>query len=134
MQGGDPEAPDARLEEERQYASAIPHVHHWLEHDPLDERAYQWLIRLQALAGDRAAALQAFRQCAEVLRRELATEPSEETRRAYERLREREPPTAARRSRARRPTSRPPGGSPGGVGPLADRMAATAPEGRFVSP
>lgn len=76
----------ARLEEEREYGNAIPHVHHWLAHDPLDERAYQWLIRLEALAGDRAAALQAYRQCAEVLRRELATEPGEETRRAYERL------------------------------------------------
>jgi DNA-binding SARP family transcriptional activator len=76
-----------RLEEERQYANAIPHVLHWLEHDPLDERAYQWLIRLYALAGDRAAALQAFRHCTEVLRRELAAEPGAETRRAYEQIR-----------------------------------------------
>jgi DNA-binding SARP family transcriptional activator/predicted ATPase len=76
----------ARLEEEREYGNAIPHVHHWLAHDPLDEGAYQWLIRLEALAGNRAAALAAFRQCADVVRRELATEPSEETRRAYERL------------------------------------------------
>jgi DNA-binding SARP family transcriptional activator len=77
----------SRLEDERRYASAIPHVRHWLEHDPLDEKAYQWLIRLHALAGDRAAAIQAFRQCAEMLRRELATEPSRETRAAYERIR-----------------------------------------------
>jgi DNA-binding SARP family transcriptional activator/predicted ATPase len=75
-----------RLEEERQYGNAIPHVQHWLEHDPLDERAYQWLIRLHALAGDRAAALQAFRQCTEVLRKELAAEPSPETRRAHEQI------------------------------------------------
>ena len=75
-----------RLEEEREYGNAIPHVHHWLEHDPLDERAYQWLIRLHALAGDRAAALQAFRHCAEVLRRELATEPSAETRTQFEQV------------------------------------------------
>jgi DNA-binding SARP family transcriptional activator/predicted ATPase len=76
-----------RLEEERRYGDAIPHVRHWLAHDPLDERAYQWLMRLQALAGDRAGALQAFRQCADVLRRDLAAEPSAETRAAYERIR-----------------------------------------------
>jgi DNA-binding SARP family transcriptional activator len=76
----------AGLEEERQYSSAVGHVRHWLEHDPLDERAYQWLIRLQALAGDRAGAIQAYRQCAEMLRNDLGAEPSAETRTAYERI------------------------------------------------
>ncbi|HVQ32223.1 MAG TPA: AAA family ATPase, partial [Vicinamibacteria bacterium] len=76
------------LEEQREYASAIVRVRHWLQHDPLDEEAYRWLMRLLALAGDRVAALQAYRQCAEVLRRELAAEPSAETVRAYERIRD----------------------------------------------
>ncbi len=75
-----------RIEEEREYANGIPYVRHWLEHDPLDERAYQWLIRMQALAGDRAGAIQAFRQCADMLRKELRAEPSAETKVAYERL------------------------------------------------
>jgi len=75
-----------RLEEDRDYANGVPYVRHWLEHDPLDERAYQWLIRMQALAGDRAGAIQAFRQCAEMLSKELRAEPSAETRVAYERL------------------------------------------------
>ena len=79
------------LEEQREYARAIAHVRHWLQHDPLDEGAYRWLMRLLALTGDRVAALQAFRQCADVLRRELAAEPSAETVRAHERIRGAEP-------------------------------------------
>jgi len=79
------------LEEQREYASAIAHVRHWLQHDPLDEGAYRWLMRLLALAGDRVAALQAYRQCADALRRELAAEPSAETVRTHERIRGAEP-------------------------------------------
>ncbi len=75
------------LEEQREYASAIAHVRHWQQHDPLDEAAYRWLMRLLALAGDRVAALQAYRQCADVLRRELAVEPSATTLRTYEQIR-----------------------------------------------
>ena len=79
------------LEEQREYASAIAHVRHWLQHDPVDEEAYRWLMRLLALLGDRAAALQAYRQCADALRRELAAEPSTETVRTFERIRDAEP-------------------------------------------
>jgi DNA-binding SARP family transcriptional activator len=79
------------LEEQREYVSAIARVRHWLQHDPLDEEAYRWLMRLLALAGDRVAALQAYRQCAEALQRELATEPSAATVRTYERIRDAEP-------------------------------------------
>jgi DNA-binding SARP family transcriptional activator/predicted ATPase len=79
------------LEEEREYATAIARVRHWLQHDPFDEGAYRWLMRLLALAGDRAAALQAYRQCKDALRRELAAEPSAETVRTYERIRGAEP-------------------------------------------
>ena len=84
------------LEEQREYASAIAHVRHWLQHDPLDEAAYRWLMRLLALAGDRVAALQAYRQCADALRRELAD--GAERRRPsalYERIRDAEPGTGS---------------------------------------
>ncbi len=89
------------LEEQREYASAIARVRHWLQHDPLDEEAYRWLMRLLALTGDRVAALQAYRQCADALRRELAAEPSAATVRTYERIRSAEPgsPGALRRAR-----------------------------------
>jgi len=79
------------LEERREYASAIARVRHWLQHDPLDEEAYRWLMRLLALLGDRVAALQAYRQCADALRKELAAEPSAATVRTYERIRDAEP-------------------------------------------
>jgi DNA-binding SARP family transcriptional activator/predicted ATPase len=79
------------LETQREYESALSHVRHWLQHDPLDEEAYRWLMQLLALAGDRAGALQAYRQCREALARELAAEPSAATIRAYERIRDAEP-------------------------------------------
>ena len=120
------------LEEQREYASAIARVRHWLQHDPLDEEAYRWLMRLLALAGDRVAALQAYRQCADALRRELAAEPSAETVRTYERIRDAEPgppapsgerggdPRGRRPSWAGRPSGRGcgrPGSGPSGDGP-----------------
>jgi len=83
------------LEEEREYAGAIAHVRHCLQHDPLDEGAHCSLMRLLALTGDRAAALQVYRQCAEVLRRELKVDPSPETVRTYERIRAAEPAPSA---------------------------------------
>ncbi len=79
------------LEEQREYASAIDHVRHWLQHDPFDEGAHRWLMRLLALAGDPVAALQAYRDCTDALRRELAAEPSAETVRTYERIRDAQP-------------------------------------------
>jgi len=79
------------LEEQREYEGAIAHVRHWLEHDPLDEAAHRSLVRLLALSGDRAGALLAYRRFADSLRRELAAEPSAETVRAYERIRDSEP-------------------------------------------
>jgi predicted ATPase len=79
------------LEEQRDYAGAIAHVRHWLQHDPVDEEACRWLMRLLALAGDRVSALQAYGQCADALRRELAAEPSGETVRTYERIRRADP-------------------------------------------
>jgi DNA-binding SARP family transcriptional activator/predicted ATPase len=87
------------LEQQREYAAAIVHVRHWLQHDPVDEEAYRWLMRLLALAGDRPAALQAYRQCADALRRELATAPSAATSLTYERIRDAEPGTPASSSR-----------------------------------
>jgi DNA-binding SARP family transcriptional activator/predicted ATPase len=81
----------AVLEQEREYPAALARVRHWLQHDGVDEGAHRWLMRLLALAGDRAAALSAYRDCAAALRRELGAEPSAETVRAYERIRDAEP-------------------------------------------
>src|SRR5262249_43243331 len=65
--------------------------------------AFRWLMRLQALAGDRAGALRAYRQCAEVLRRELGAEPSSATLRVYDGIRGHDAPVAAPPSAGREP-------------------------------
>ncbi len=76
------------VEATREYETAIPHVDHWLRHDPTDEEAYRCLMRLYALCDDRVAALRVFRECRETLRRELDTEPSEQTLHLHDRIRE----------------------------------------------
>jgi DNA-binding SARP family transcriptional activator/predicted ATPase len=95
----------ALLEQQREYPAAVARVRHWLQHDPLDEQAYRWLMRLLALDGDRPAALQAYRQCADVLRRELGAEPSPETVGAHERIRAAPPgpPSPGERAEAAAP-------------------------------
>ncbi len=48
--------------------------------EPLNELAHRQLIGLHQRAGNRAAALEAYRQCRLILQRELGVEPSPETR------------------------------------------------------
>jgi DNA-binding SARP family transcriptional activator/predicted ATPase len=74
------------LEDLREYRPALDYAQRLLRHDPLNEAAYRRLMRLHALAGDRASALRVYHTCATVLQRELGVEPGPATRRAYERL------------------------------------------------
>ncbi|MBB6018292.1 ATP-binding protein [Deinococcus radiopugnans] len=70
-----------------------------LDLNPVSEDAHRRLIRLHYLAGDRPAALRAYRRCVEVLRREIGVDPLPETvqlARAVERA-ELSPPAARRR-------------------------------------
>ncbi|MEO6893338.1 MAG: BTAD domain-containing putative transcriptional regulator, partial [Ktedonobacteraceae bacterium] len=76
----------ALLEEEHDYDAAIKVARRLLRHDPLQEAMYRQLMRLYALQGDRVAALRVYHTCVTVLERELATEPGEATRQAYESL------------------------------------------------
>jgi DNA-binding SARP family transcriptional activator/predicted ATPase len=76
----------AALEEQRAYSDAIRHARRLVALDTLDEEAYRTLMRLHALQGDRAAALQVYLACASVLRRELGVDPTSATHGAYERL------------------------------------------------
>jgi DNA-binding SARP family transcriptional activator len=76
----------ATLEEERDYARALQFAQRLLQHEPLHEATYLTVMRLHALLGDRAAALQMFHGCAAVLARELSVEPGPQIRGAYERL------------------------------------------------
>ena len=76
----------ADLEERREYRRAIQLLRHLIQLDPLRESAYQTLMRIAALAGDRSAGLQAYHAAVTNLHRELGVEPDAETRAAYQRL------------------------------------------------
>ncbi|HEY2536801.1 MAG TPA: BTAD domain-containing putative transcriptional regulator, partial [Solirubrobacteraceae bacterium] len=67
-----------------------------VDRDPFDEQAHRRLITRLDAAGDRAAAIRAYRAFAERLRRELGVAPSAATRTLVEQLRA-EPPAKAPR-------------------------------------
>ncbi len=74
----------AEFEEARSYSDALIYAHRLVRQDPLVEEAYRRLMRLHALAGDRAGVIRAYKTCVALLARELSTEPSSETRFAFE--------------------------------------------------
>lgn len=65
--------------------AAAAHARRRVVLEPLEESGYATLIELEARAGDRAAAVRAFHQCASMLERELGADPAPETVAAYER-------------------------------------------------
>ena len=73
-------------------ASAIATVDRWLVLDPLQEDAYQRLMRLHFAAGDRGAALHAYDTCRAMLSTHLQTEPTPETVALARRMRAMSPP------------------------------------------
>ncbi len=60
-------------------AAALPLALALLEADPLSEDAHRRVMRLHYLRGDRAAALQAFDRCEQLLKHEVGAAPSRET-------------------------------------------------------
>lgn len=76
----------AGYERNQEPAAAIPYAQQLLRLDPLQETAYVQLMRLQAVMGDRAAALRTYHTCVTVLARELGVEPAPETQEVYARL------------------------------------------------
>jgi len=68
------------LESAGQFDAALRVADDIVRRMPLEELGYRRLIRLHYLRGDRGAALAAYEQCVERLRRELDIAPSEETR------------------------------------------------------
>jgi len=68
------------------YSSAISHAQRWLSLDPLREVAHQELMRLYAWDGDRAAAMNQYQKCSEILNDELGVEPAHETQSLYNRI------------------------------------------------
>jgi len=88
-------------EQRRDYRTAMEYARIRLRHEPAHEHTSVTLMRLQAISGDRAAALQTFQFCTAVLERVLGIEPAPETLLAYERLlRETAPPAVPDRALA----------------------------------
>src|SRR5688500_8826734 len=63
---------------------AIVHAERWLDLDGLHEPAHRALMRLHAQRGDRAAAIQQYRQCVRVVDEELGVAPLTETTVLYD--------------------------------------------------
>lgn len=85
------------------YPRAIAAVARWIEVDPLHEPARRLVMLLHAWAGDRPAAMEAYRAFVAVLDRELGVSPLEETSELYEAILDEDlppPPGARRRTKA----------------------------------
>ena len=65
---------------------AIETALHSLRLEPLQERTHRALMRLYAMHGRRAEAVQQYEACAVMLRRELGVEPEEQTKRLQREL------------------------------------------------
>ena len=85
------------------YNRAIETATRWIDLDELHEPAHRSLMLLQAWAGDRAGAIQAYRACVAVLDRELGVPPLEETTELYEAILDEDLPPAPAIRRAVRP-------------------------------
>ena len=70
----------------RNYAKGIEYARMWTTEEPFNESAWRHLITLYALSNDRANALQAYKKCTGILRKELDIEPAPETLDLYEQL------------------------------------------------
>jgi predicted ATPase/DNA-binding SARP family transcriptional activator len=62
-------------------AQAVLYGRQWLGLDPLEERVHRRLMRIHALAGERAEALRQYDTCAALLEHELGDTPEEKTER-----------------------------------------------------
>ncbi len=70
----------------RNYDKGIQFAEMWTTEEPFNESAWRHLITLYALCNDRANALQAYKKCTRILRKELHIEPAPETLDLYEQL------------------------------------------------
>jgi DNA-binding SARP family transcriptional activator len=69
-----------------EYEKGVDYATRILKCDRAHEGAYQHLMRLRCLSGDRAGALRQYESCASALKEELGVEPSEQTRQLYRQL------------------------------------------------
>jgi adenylate cyclase len=96
VRGGAPAAPGHGAlehlsdwhEKQGNVARAIEYAWRQVELEPWREEAHQQVMRLLALGGQRSAALAQYRTCCRLLAEGLAAEPSSETVRLYEQIRD----------------------------------------------
>ncbi|HTD19916.1 MAG TPA: BTAD domain-containing putative transcriptional regulator, partial [Ktedonobacteraceae bacterium] len=70
------------------FESAITYAQQWLALDRLNESAHRLLMQLYAWNGQQSAALHQYRECVQVLDRELSVSPLESTTRLYQAIKE----------------------------------------------
>lgn len=85
------------------YSGAIGAAGRWIELDELHEPAHRRMMLLNAWAGDRPGAMQAYRDCVAILDRELGVAPLEETTELYEAILDEDLPPAPAMRRTVRP-------------------------------
>jgi DNA-binding SARP family transcriptional activator/TolB-like protein len=73
------------------YSAALDTTRRLLELNPLREKCHRLIMRIHAQSGDRAAALNQYRNCEEMLRRELDLVPDKTTLDLFRELRETAP-------------------------------------------
>ncbi|MDT8305109.1 MAG: BTAD domain-containing putative transcriptional regulator, partial [Anaerolineae bacterium] len=76
-----------------EFNEAIRFARRWLALDPLHEPAHRELMAIYGRAGQQAAALRQYDECARILEEELGIEPDAGTRALYEAIRLRKFPT-----------------------------------------
>jgi WD40 repeat protein/DNA-binding SARP family transcriptional activator len=75
-------------EQQGELEAALPYARRQVELEPWHEPGQQQLMRLLALSGQRSAALAQYDACRKALADELQVEPSAETKRLYEAIRD----------------------------------------------
>ena len=70
------------------FGRAVTHARRLLALDPLHEPAHRYLMQLYAWSGQRAAAIQQYRECVKLLNEELGVAPLEATSDLYAAIRE----------------------------------------------
>lgn len=77
-----------RYSQRGEYGVAITHARRLLSLDRLHEPAYRYLMQLYAWSGQRAAAMQQYRECVKMLNEELGVAPLEATTDLYAAIKE----------------------------------------------
>lgn len=79
-------------EEQSAYEAAIQYAQRWLALDSLNEPVHRHLIRLFALAGQRAASMRQYEACVRIFDEELGVPPEQETSGLFEAVQKRKFP------------------------------------------